>query len=544
MDLPAFTVLTGVNGSGKSHLLDAIEQRKVSIDGIQNPTIVRFNYETFKLENEGAFNAQQIAQEIESAWQFHQQNIKGNALSWKNNIGDEYHALRNTCQEQKKSLWAIKNNEPLKSYKQNIKNYFNNPSIKANQQAQGIFSLIKKIPYSIDELPHDDFNKYYKPFVYKNDFLPNQLGRIIWDYYIKQKTNQINAFENERDGKNNEVLTKEEFIKVHGDKPWVLMNEILEKFDSLEYRVNSPEGLGYFESYQLKLIHTKKEGLEVDFSSLSSGERILMALVASVYKTSTDNHFPDVLLLDEVDASLHPSMMKNMLEVIKSIFLDRDVTVILVSHSPTTIALAPEESVYVMNRDGVDRISKRTRQEALSILTEGFATLDQGIRLFDEVSNKEISIITEGKNTNILKKACELFGHQNIEIITGIEGVSGKNQLKTLFDFFLRASHNNKVIFVWDCDVSFQLDSINNTYPYVIEQNHENTIAKKGIENVFPEHLFNDFKKTITSSNGDVKTEFDEIRKRDFEEFVINRNDINDFEKLKPLFEYINNLLS
>ena len=33
-DLPDFAVITGVNGSGKTHLLEAIEQGAVRIDGI------------------------------------------------------------------------------------------------------------------------------------------------------------------------------------------------------------------------------------------------------------------------------------------------------------------------------------------------------------------------------------------------------------------------------------------------------------------------------------------------------------------------------
>ena len=85
---------------------------------------------------------------------------------------------------------------------------------------------------------------------------------------------------------------------------------------------------------------------------------------------------PDVLLLDEVDASLHPSMMRNMLGVIQNIFLKNDIKVILVSHSPSTIALSPEESIFIMNKSGENRIEKRSKKEALSILTEGFATLN------------------------------------------------------------------------------------------------------------------------------------------------------------------------
>ena len=40
IELANFTVLTGVNGSGKSHLLSAIEQKKVTFTDIQNPNIV------------------------------------------------------------------------------------------------------------------------------------------------------------------------------------------------------------------------------------------------------------------------------------------------------------------------------------------------------------------------------------------------------------------------------------------------------------------------------------------------------------------------
>jgi predicted ATPase len=33
IDIPDFTILTGINGAGKSHLLQAIENRSVLVDG-------------------------------------------------------------------------------------------------------------------------------------------------------------------------------------------------------------------------------------------------------------------------------------------------------------------------------------------------------------------------------------------------------------------------------------------------------------------------------------------------------------------------------
>ena len=463
VDMPDFMVLTGVNGSGKSHLLDAIDKRKVAISGMENSHIVLFNYETFKLENEAAFNAQQLAQEREKAWQFHESQIKNNVMSWRNELGNQYGTIKESCKKENKSIWGL-NTGPLKRYKQRIKDFFGNNNLKNNPQAQGIYSLVRELPYSVDEIGHDEFVRKFKPFVFKNDFLPNQLGKIFWDYYIKYRENQVNEFQNEKYGKAYEVLSEEKFFAVHGKKPWYLINQILEQFDTLTYQVNSPEGSDYFGSFQLKLRHTEKHDLEINFSSLSSGEKVLMALVASIYKSSSDKHFPDILLLDEVDASLHPSMMKNMLNVIEKIFLRQGVKVILVTHSPTTIALAPEESIFVMNRSGQNRVEKKSKQVALEILTQGYATIEQGLKLFDEVARSNLTIITEGKNTRLFEEALQLYGIDDVKVLSGMEGISGKNQLKTLFDFFSRTDHKNKVIFVWDCDVNIRVQSAKNTY--------------------------------------------------------------------------------
>ena len=69
VEIPDFTVLTGVNGSGKSHLLEAIEKQHVAISGMEKAHIVLFNYETFRLDNESTFNAHQLSAEREAAWQ-------------------------------------------------------------------------------------------------------------------------------------------------------------------------------------------------------------------------------------------------------------------------------------------------------------------------------------------------------------------------------------------------------------------------------------------------------------------------------------------
>ena len=543
VEIPNFVVLTGINGSGKTHLLQAIHQNHVTIEGLNNPNIVLFNYETFKLENETTFNGHQLASERESAWEFYNKHIRPQADSWRKAIGDSYEDIQTASAQEKKSFWDSPM-DAVKNYRRQFNNFFRKKNFRGNYQAQGIRSLAKRLPYSIDEIGHDDFLRLYKPYELKNDFLPNQLGRIFWDYYVKYRENQVNEFQNEKHKTGYTAVSEEEFLRLHGEKPWDLVNRILEAFDSLTYRVTSPEGADYFGTYQLRLQHTEKEDLQVDFSNLSSGERILMALVASIYKSSSDKVFPDVLLLDEVDASLHPSMMKNMIDVIQDIFVAEGVNVILISHSPTTIALAPDESIFIMNREGPNRIEKKSRQEALKILTQGYATLEEGLGIFDEVAKSELTLITEGHNAQLIRKALELKGISGVEVLEGVEGLSGKNQLKTIFQFICKTDHKNKVLFVWDCDVTNSLVAENKTFPFTMPKNMNNQIAKKGIENAFSEGLMNDYTKTITMSNGTQHKEFDNSRKKDFADFILKRNSPEDFFNFESLHQEVQRIKS
>ena len=514
IEMPNFVVLTGENGSGKSHLLEAINNQHVLVEDVENLRIALFNYENFRLDNETECYAHQIFSEREAAWKYYEQHVKPNFQN-----------------QQANSAYAVKN-------------FFNRPDIKRNPQAQAIHSIVENRSCQIHDLTHDDFLKLYKPYTFKNDFLPQQLGRIIWDYYHRYRNNQVNRYENEKNGMNYPVMEEEDFIAIYGQKPWILINEILETFHTLKYRVPSPESSDNNGSFQLKLRHIENPVLEIEFSQLSSGERVLMALVASVYRSATDGHFPDLLLLDEVDASLHPSMMKNMLNVIEHVFLQHGVKVILVTHSPTTLALAPEESIYIMNRSGLNRIEKKSKAEALSILTQGFATIEQGLHLLDQVAQSKITLLTEGHNSEIIKKALELYGVIDVTVLKGIEDMSGETQLKTLFDFFAKIEHENKVIFVWDCDSSSckKLEAKNNTFPFRMPRDEKNQIAKKGIENAFPEALFSDYKKTITPSQGEAITMFDDARKKDFQAHIISRNTKEDFVNFSSLIEEINRI--
>ncbi len=542
--LELLNIITGVNGSGKSHLLQAIEGRHVVIEGRENSNIVRFNYENFKLEQESAFTSQQLIQERENAWAHFQGQIKPSLEKIRKQLKQGYERARDLSKASGVPLWEVDSNPELDEYRHKVRTLFQQPSVRQKNFSPGIYSLIKSSPVGLDELSHDEFISTYRPYSVKNDFLPSQIGRIVWDYYEKQQRNRFNRFQNTEDGLSLPTLTDVEFKSLHGEKPWIVINEILADFEALDYRITTPEGHEYFSSYQLRLESISRPELKIDFQSLSSGEQVLMALVAAVYKAAADKYFPDILLLDEIDASLHPSMLQSLLNAIDRVFVKRGMVVLLVTHSPTTIALAPDQSIMVMNKSGIDRIKRVNKQDALQVLTQGFATLEQGLRLSDQIAKNRLTIISEGHNAKLIQLACKLWGFSDVDVLCGLEDMTGKEQLRTLFDFFSRTNHESKIIFVWDCDVKISVTERNNTFAYTIPPNERNLIARKGIENAFPESIFDNFVTTIRNSSGNERKEFDQREKKRFTEYIINRGELDDFFHFEGLKNKIQIILS
>ncbi|MEO5867512.1 MAG: ParB N-terminal domain-containing protein [Sphingomonas sp.] len=113
-------------------------------------------------------------------------------------------------------------------------------------------------------------------------------------------------------------------------------------------------------------------------SNLSSGERVLLQFAISSYQHDdgmTNINRPKLLLLDELDAPLHPEMVHRWLRAIsEGLVAGQGIHCILTTHSPTTVALAPEDALYEM-REGQSGLTKVSKQDALNKLTFGVPTL-------------------------------------------------------------------------------------------------------------------------------------------------------------------------
>ena len=590
INLPDFTVLTGINGAGKTHLLEGISSSCIQLE-IENravSSIVHFNYQDFIVKQ---INTSQKRQQHQQANLQPQQKIK------RFHNKDVIIAELRIVQSKIHSLMSNSNAEMYaqgeltiyafvyqKMFSMNIAFLDDLPTIDEvidsvteqtlhrenisfqREEIELAYGQAASTLESIKQILEDDdlIKRYYRisknigihltqlgpnNFAYQENVLGEILMHEIKDYRWQQAENDNNKARNKR-RENVTYHEEEEFRKINGIPPWELLNQVLNEYSCNGYsipveRISYPIIGKNFEDFQpaISLVNQSTKQ-DIGVEDLSSGEKTLLALALMIYKQKKGGTFSEVLLLDEIDGNLHPSMIQQLLNVLENILVKKyGMKVILVTHSPTTIALVPDDSVFTMYRetDSNERLQKQNKSDALKILTEGYATLDEGIKLFDQISRKEISILTEGYNTQYLEKANRFFGDPDkIEVITAVERKSGKNQLKTLYDFFARANHDKKVIFVWDCDVvkSKDLKEVNNTVPYIFEKNNSNKTIRTGIENLFPQDLIKEqfYKKETTNKQGGKNTQLDKNKMR---EFLIKNGDESDFINFKPFFDWI-----
>jgi predicted ATPase len=335
-NLPDLTILTGINGAGKTHILQAIALDKASLtdeDGVEIKPKKFINKVSLYPDNREASDQSSGNQSVTRLFQKYQ----------------DYLSLSES----------------------NPTHYTKEQALRSDVEL--IDKILEHTGKNIRELERSDF-EIFSPIeeqeVGSNDVFYRQFSSIFRKYFLKNIENKFNKFLVQQEGFTDVRFFEDDEFKRHfGEPPWDLVNKILEEAKS-DYRTSAPGFLNKETSFRLKLVNIHTQ-VEITLDDLSSGEAVLMSFGLALYSSTHEIEFPKILLLDEPDASLHPSMAKQFLDVIQKVFIkEKGVKVIMTTHSPSTVALAPEESIYVVNKTDI-RIEKSTKDKALRNLTSG-----------------------------------------------------------------------------------------------------------------------------------------------------------------------------
>jgi hypothetical protein len=355
-----FVVLSGLNGAGKSNLLEAIQTGAITVDDIVQPQPAKEN-SPIRLFRLGHLRPARD--------QNNHPTIANYYYTWRTYPIQIEQIIERLARSGRKA-------EPGSDELETAVVEGLTQAGLSSEVLRGMTSLMGK---RLIDFTSADFEASAPLLPGKHNLFAMSISQVFLSYQARFERNELAQARSDRGRPGGEAaLTDADFMSRYGAPPWDVLNEILQSV-GLGYHLTRPEVGRDHIPFDVRLIDNETQ-VAIDLSQLSSGETTLMTIAMSLYAGSQfrgEIELPKVLLLDEPDASLHPAMTRELIRVVDDIFHKRfGVKVILATHAPSTVALAPEEALYTIRRTGDPRLRPAaSRDEALSALMVGLPTL-------------------------------------------------------------------------------------------------------------------------------------------------------------------------
>ena len=589
-DLPDLAILIGRNGAGKTQLLGALKEGQAVIPGIGVDEIELYDMVSFHPPNASRADRQvnQFAQvtadaylsppsgqpPIESAEAiFHQfvSDIGRDSGSqarddFERNLRDEIRRLPDFAvfavddQESpyKKTFYELVlaplNRANTIRQRRRSSNQSNN-SFNGNPAAllSAAMKLTGKLPH---ELTRGDIMRASHS---EGDTMSNSISEVFAAYKVDQFIWAHKRIEKEH-VRFDELITE---YRTKNSPPWVTLREILSEMRDaagdqglFNFDFSDPNDFDLrvenYEQFTFTAVMTNRTtGAQYDLDSLSSGEKILMALCLMSFNQYLGRRPPKLLLLDELDAMLHPSMVTALVRTLKTLFVSRGTKVLMTSHSAMTAAALDEDDVFrVVRTDGSVKVSRTTKPEAINELSEGLATVDKVLRIAAS-SGARVTILTEGNNARHLRKWVELFFPDGVHVFGELEEHTNNKQLLAYGRLLGRMNLDTHFVIVWDCDSAGIAKKLSNELPDAAEvtpfafERKENKIAPRGIENNYSEGVLLPFSSETRSFRDGalLSRHIRDDQKGVFADHILQHGTPEDFVNLQTLHDIVGGLL-
>lgn len=161
--------------------------------------------------------------------------------------------------------------------------------------------------------------------------------------------------------------------------------------DTLSVKVKIEEGFKFDFKYKTVLIDRDMPHKEIDILSCGTGlqSMMILSILQSYIKMMSDSNL--ILLIEEPEVYLHPSLQRKMISTLVKI--SKKNQVLLTTHSPIIISKIDQQNIHCINKvGGVSSIMDAT---ATTIIEE------LGIQVSD-ILNKNAVLFVEGKDDNNL----------------------------------------------------------------------------------------------------------------------------------------------
>lgn len=475
-------ILSGVNGAGKSQLMSTILgfdkninqniSSNIKIDNI-NLNKEEIDFRSFK-ENIGIneitiSTSQTFLSSTEQAWNYYKRFRL-------NHTNSELIQYTDSCIEAKKILL---NNFPVNEFDDG---QINETEFKAKLR---------------------DSNYIWKA----GDKFTNIIGEIFFLHILKVNKKMV------------EVSRDQFTLNMLEEAPWLKLNKLFEKL-KLDYKFKDNYELNGVEINEQPTLFAIKSNGSIDENNsrnlvdLSDGEKTIISLC---FATLIDNNknVKKLLLLDELDSVLNPSLIQMFFAVIEEFFINQGIMVVLSTHSPATISLSPDYTtfyeIFKPNSTGnrIIEIPQNDYSELLIANKKFYDKISNQENRINElqnniISNQNILIITEGKTDwKYFLSALRIFhiNNQFIDIeedffyrfgseqdlednvcdtkeVNELNDSKLKNYLNSLIEARKIDLNNTQIrIGIFDSDTNIQLvnDSVRNVFSFKIEPNNIST---------------------------------------------------------------------
>lgn len=340
---PRLNVIVGINGAGKTSILEAIIKNIYSFTGkiVQD---IQFHSKSLYSDNE--INHDATNSIIDLKVSFNNEPLKiiiniGELQAPDIHFVKEYDNHKNTVtQELLNSLDSRQDDIPV------IKYY---PANRNSSESGKIINGTSRV-FRISQL--ETWNN-----IYHNSFAQDAL--MQWFFEMENK--ELRSQKESRDFNSiNPIL---EPIRTAINKAFKLLN-------GKDYLVGSDQiqRAGNNTFYNTIVLKDSITGVKEYFHQKSDGEKSIITLVADItYNLIISKIKPQsdifesggLVIIDEIDAHLHPTWQRKVVPMLTNMF--PNIQFIITTHSPQVVASVNSENLFVLSNGGIHKVHHRTK---------------------------------------------------------------------------------------------------------------------------------------------------------------------------------------